>query len=267
MKSQLHSKNVIKIDIKDVIDYCKCPKYYELKKNDPNNYNLKEAYDIALHKCFYSYLIGIQQGDMRTGISTLKTRWGKEWVKQKKNSQIICTPSSYKRDTYDGKRKAGIDAIITFNAIMEKEKQFPIVVNRKYEIPITENIILTGTWEYIREIERNNNDIIQILKFNTDSNRFRTIHQMNHDLELTAAAMAFKYQFNPTNFELVYIDIYTKKQIISYRTKEDFNLLKNTVISVVTCIENNIKCVSPGQICYHCEYRNTCSDSMKGEFI
>ena len=44
MKSQLHSKNVIKIDIKDVIDYCKCPKYYELKKNDPNNYNLKEAY-------------------------------------------------------------------------------------------------------------------------------------------------------------------------------------------------------------------------------
>ena len=35
---------------KDVIDYCKCPQYYKLKKNDPNTYNLKEAYDVALHK-------------------------------------------------------------------------------------------------------------------------------------------------------------------------------------------------------------------------
>ena len=262
MKNQLVSDEVIRIDIKDVIDYCKCPQYYKLKKNDPNTYNLKEAYDVALHKCFYSYLVGIQQDDARVGIDTLKSRWGKEWIKQKTNSQIMLTPSAFKRDTYDAKRKAGIDAIITFNKLMSKDKQFPIAINRKYEIPITNNIILTGTWECIREIERDNDDIIQILKFNTESNKFRTLHQMNHDLELTAAALAFQTNFNPKLFELVYIDIYSKKQIISHRNKLDFDMLKKTVVSVVTCLKNNIACVSPSKVCYHCEYRDVCADSF-----
>lgn len=267
MRNQSLSDAVVKIDIKDVIDFCKCPRYYNLKKNDPNNYNLKEAYDIALHKCFYSYLIGIQQEDARTGIDTLKTRWGKEWIKQKKNSQIMLTPSAFKRDTYDAKRKAGVDAIITFNKLMEKDKQFPITVNRRYELPITDNITLTGTWEYIREIDRDGQDIIQILKFKTESNKFRTIHQMNHDLELTAAALAFKELFNPKEFELVYVDIYSKKQISSFRDEADFNLLKQTAISVVTCIQNNIECISPSKVCYHCEYRDVCSASFKGGLI
>lgn len=264
LKNQLASDEVIRIDIKDVIDYCKCPQYYKLKKNDPNNYNLKEAYDIALHKCFYSYLVGIQQDDARTGIDTLKTRWGKEWIKQKKSSQIMLTPSAFKRDTYDAKRKAGIDAIITFNKLMEKDKQFPIAVNRQYEIAITDKIILTGTWECIREIERNNEDVIQILKFKTESNKFRTVHQMNHDLELTAAALAFKTNFNPKNFELVYVDIYTKKQIVSFRGEKDFEMLRKTVISVVACIQHDIQCVSPSKVCYHCEYRDVCSEKFHG---
>ncbi len=263
MRSQLAlDAEIIKIDIKDVIDYCRCPQYYKLKKNDPNNYNLKEAYDICLHKCFYAYLVGLQQDDIRNGIDTLKTRWGKEWIKQKKNSQIVCTPSSFKRDTYDAKRKAGIDAIFTFYDIMQKEAQFPIVINRQYEIPITSKIALVGTWEYIREIERNGDSVIQILKFKTESNKFRTNHQINHDLELTAAALAFQTMFSPSKFELAYVDIYTKKMLVSHRSQEDFDLLKHTVISVVKSMRNDIQCIAPGPICYHCEYRNVCSEQL-----
>ena len=263
MKSQLPlDAEVIKINIKDVIDYCRCPQYYALKKNDPNEYNLKEAYDICLHKCFYAYLVGLQQEDVRNGIDTLKTRWGREWIKQKKNSQIVCTPSSFKRDTHDAKRKAGIDAIFTFYDIMEKDAQFPIVINRQYEIPITPKITLVGTWEYIREIERNGKSVIQIMKFKTESNKFRTNHQMNHDLELTAAALAFQTMFNPSAFELVYVDIYTKKLVVSHRSEKDFKMLKQTVVSVVKALKNNLQCVSPSQICYHCEYRNTCAEHM-----
>ena len=263
MKSQFPlDAEVIKVNIKDVIDYCRCPQYYQLKKNDPNEYNLKEAYDICLHKCFYAYLVGLQQEDVRNGIDTLKTRWGREWIKQKKNSQIVCTPSSFKRDTYDAKRKAGIDAIFTFYDLMEKDSQFPIVINRQYEIPITSKITLVGTWEYIREVERNGKNVIQIMKFKTESNKFRTNHQMNHDLELTAAALAFQTMFNPSAFELVYLDIYSKKVVVSHRSEKDFQMLKKTVVSVAKALKNNLQCVSPSQICYHCEYRNTCAEQM-----
>ena len=249
------------LNIKDVIDFCWCPKYYDLKKNDPNEYNLKEAYDIALHKCFYSYLIALQQDDIQNGIEVLKRRWGKEWVKQKKNSQIICTPSAVKRDTYDAKRKAGIDAIITFEDIMSQDSQYPIIINKSYSLKIG-NVNLTGVWEYVREVEINGENIIQIMKFKTENNRFQIVHQMNHDLELTAAALAFKETFNATKFQLLYVDIYKKKVITSYRTENDFKLLKETVNSVAMSIKHNIKCISPDKRCYHCEYRNVCSQQL-----
>lgn len=253
---------VLELNIKDVLDFSWCPKYYELKNNNPNEQNLKEAYDVALHKCFYQYLLALQN-DTLDGLKTLKYRWGKEWIKQKTNSELICTPSAVKRDTYDAKRKAGVDAIITFDKLMNVP-QFPILVNREYSLQITDDIILKGTWEYIREIEIDGRKVIQLMKFRTENNRFQVVGQMNHDLELTAAAMAFSKMFNQNNleFQLVYVDIYKKKMITSYRTAKDFALLKETVTSVAKCIRNNIKCISPDKRCYHCEYRDICTASL-----
>ena len=255
----------LSLNIKDVLDFSWCPKYYELKNNNPNERNLKEAYDIALHKCFYQYLLALQNDTLLEGLKTLKYRWGKEWIKQKTNSELICTPSAAKRDTYDAKRKAGINAIITFDKLMQGS-QYPILVNKNYSIRITDDIILTGTWEYVREIEVEGKKVIQLMKFRTENNRFQVLSQMNHDLELTAAALAFSETFNLNHveFQLVYVDIYKSRMVASYRTQKDFNLLKETVISVAQCIRNNIKCISPDKKCYHCEYRDICSTSLGG---
>lgn len=205
----------------------------------------------------------MQNGSLSNGIKFLKKRWGQEWVKQKTNSQIICTPSALKRDTYDAKRKAGIDAIITFNEIMNVP-QFPIIINTPYKIKISNGLELAGTYEYVREIERGDGTrSIQIMKFRSENNRFQIESQMNHSLELTAAAMAFKEMFNADSFELVYVDIYKKKAITSLRTEKDYELLKDTVKSVALCLKNNIRCISPDKRCYHCEYRNVCKVSME----
>jgi len=252
---------VLNLDIKDVLDFCWCPKYYELKNKSPDEYNLKEAYDTALHKCFYSYLLALQQDTLKNSLEFLKYRWGKEWIKQKTNSQIICTPSALKRDTYDAKRRAGIDAIITFDKIMNIP-QFPVIINKPYSIQITKDITLNGVWEYAREIEIDGKKVLQLMKFRTENNRFQIASQMNHDLELTAAALAFQEMFNVGEFQLVYVDIYKKKLISSYRGPKDYKLLKETVISVAQCIRNNIKCISPDKKCYHCEYRDMCTSEL-----
>ena len=246
------------LTIKDVLDFCWCPRYYDLKKNDPNHNNLKDLYDDALHKCFYEYLLALQNNTLANRLETLKYRWGKEWIKQSRNSEIICTPMASKRDTYDAKRLAGVHAILAFEEIIANTPQFPIIINKPYKFKISNNIILTGTWEYIREIERDGQKIIQLLKFRTEHNRFSVNHQILHDLELTAAAMAFEDMFNTKGFEIVYVDIYKKKLISSYRTQKDYDLLKQTVLGVVKCIQNNIKCISPDKNCYHCEYRKVC---------
>ena len=257
------TSEVLNLNIKDVLDFSWCPKYYELKNINPNERNLKEIYDIALHKCFYQYLLALQNNTLLEGLKTLKYRWGKEWVKQKTNSELICTPSAVKRDTYDAKRKAGIDAIVTFDELMQ-DPQYPIIINKSYSIQITDDIVLTGTWEYVREVEVDGVKTIQLMKFRTENNRFQVINQMSHDLELTAAALAFSETFNLNHidFQLVYVDIYKKKMTTSYRDNKDFDLLKNTVISVAKCIRNDIKCISPDKKCYHCEYRDVCFSSL-----
>lgn len=232
--------------------------YYKLKKKSNDEHNLKELYDQALHRCFYSYIRALQKGTLNKSLEFLKYRWGVEWVKQKTNTEIIITPSALTRDTYEGKRKAGIDAIITFDKIMNIP-QCPLVVNYPYEIEIADDIILTGRWEYIREIGTEQK-VMQIMKFKSENNRFQVKTQMNHDLELTAAALAFEENFQTNhNVELAYVDIYKKKIMISRRKANDFDLLRNTVISVVKSIQNDIACISPDKRCYHCEYRDSCS--------
>lgn len=251
------------INIKDVLDYCWCAKYYELKRQNPDEYNLKELYDNTLHRVFYAYLLSLQRDSLQDSIGFLKFRWGKEWIKQKTNSQIICTPSAMKRDTYDAKRKAGIDAIITFNGLMDTP-QFPIIINKEYSVPIGKNITLHGRWEYVREIELPNGQRrIQIMKFKTENNRFQILGQMHHDLELTAAAYAFEHTFNATDFDLLYVDIYKRKIISSIRGRKDYALLRKTVSDAVTCINHNISLISPDKRCYHCEYRDVCKASME----
>ena len=250
----------LNLTIKDVIDFCWCPRYYDLKKNDPNHNNLKELYDNVLHKCFYEYLLGLQNNSSINGLETLKYRWGKEWIKQKKNSQLLCTPSATKRDTYDAKRKAGIDAIITFDKLMNTP-QYPILINKQYSLTI-DSITLTGVWEYVREVEINGKKVFQILKFKTENNRFNVACNMNHDIELSAAAMAFLKAFNVESVQLVYVDIYKKKLITSFRNIKDYDLFKQTVISVAHWIKYNIRCVSPDKRCYHCEYRDVCTSKL-----
>ncbi len=254
---------MIDISIKEVMDFCFCPRYYDLKNADPNESNLKEVYDTTLHKCFYSYLRALQNGTLKNSIEFIKYRWGKEWIKQKTNSELICTPSAHKRDTYDSKRKAGIDAIITFDKIMN-EPQVPIIINKGYSVRVAKSINLTGVWEYIREISINEETKrFQILKIRSENNRFQIDSQIRYDLELTAAALAFKKMFDVDDFDLLFVDIYKKKVSVSNRTQKDFNLLINTVKSVVFSIENNIRCVSPDKRCYHCEYRDICTIGLK----
>lgn len=259
MVDQQCTSAVLNLNIKDVLDFCWCPKYYDIKKNNPNKRNLKDTYDIALHKCFYLYLNALQNDTLENGMKTLKYKWGKEWVKQRTNSEIICTPSALKRDTYDAKRKAGIEAITIFEKLMNTP-QFPILINKNYSIKITDDIILEGTWEYVREVEINGQKVIQLMKFRTENNRFQVVNQMHHDLELTAAALAFSNTFNQGDltFQLVYVDIYKKRMTVSYRTAKDFDLLKETIISVAKCIRQDIRCISPDKKCYHCEYRDEC---------
>ena len=251
--------NKVMLDIKDVVDFSFCPYYYEVKNSNPA-VNFRTLYDQSLHKTIYAYLLALQEDKLDSTLEFLKYRWGQEWIKRKNAKDILLKRSAIKRDTYDNLRKRGIDAIFKFNDIMLQDKQCPIIIGHKYQIEILPNVILTGTYEYVREITVGENKIIQLVKFNSMSNRFRT--NVKYDFELIAMAYAFKETFNVDYFQTVSIDIESQITMINTYTDKEYDLLKRTTKSVVLSIQNDIKCLSPDMRCYHCEYRHICINDL-----
>lgn len=258
----LNISNKIMIDITDVKDFAFCPYYYELKNRNPKEINSKILYDQSLHKTIYAYLLALQEDRLDSTLEFLKYRWGKEWIKYQNTKDILVTRSSIWTDTYEKLRKKGIDAIFKFNEIMLKDKQCPIIIGHKYQIEILPNIILTGTYEYVRELTVKKQKVIQVVKFITTPDNFDTNMAKQFNLELIAMAYAFKETFNVDYFQVVSINVDTKRVLISSYTDKEYNLLKQTIKSVVLSIQNNIKCISPNKQCYHCEYRNVCINNL-----
>lgn len=251
-----------RINIQEILDYNFCPVYYKLKHDNPGE-NISDAYDRILRACFYSY-INLLKNNSSVDIGYLTRLWGKHWVKDASMTKMMLTPSSTLRDKHGILRKNGIDSLISFHNLMKEGEQYPILTNKQYSIKINNNITLNGTFEYIREYHEDNKDpVFQIIKFNHKKDKFQTLMQMRHDLELTATALAFKTMFTADNFQVAYANIYKEKIITSFRDENDFNTLRQTVINTVKCIKNNIYTVSPDVKCFHCTYRNECEAYIK----
>lgn len=262
---QVDNSHVFKIGIQEVLDYNYCPIYYKLKYNNSGSENLTEAYDRLLRSCFYSYITALKNNS-NVEIGFLTRMWGKHWIKDKTMIKLMTTPSASMRDRHDLLRKNGIEALISFHELMKQGSQYPILINKGYSVNITNNIILTGIWEYIREFhDDNNNTTFQIIKFQHRKDKFQTLMQMRYDLELTAAAFAFEETFTTKDYQVVYANIYKKKIVPSFRDTKDFNILKQTVINTVKCIKNNVYTICPDTKCFHCTYRNQCESYIKKE--
>ena len=258
----INTFNKIIIDIHDITDFGFCPLYYDLKHKDNKEKNLKTLYDESLHKIFYSYLLAFQEDKLDDRIGFLKYMWGKEWIGHKTKEDILITNSPYMRDTYETRRKKGIDAIFKFDNIINKDDQFPIIIGHKYKIEILPNIVLTGIFEYVREIKIKKQRIIQVVKFLSESNRSITNFARQYNLDMIAMSYAFKELFNVDYFQSVLIDMDNNKIITNIFTDKEYNILKQTVKNTIISLQNNIKCISPDSKCSNCEYRNVCIKSI-----
>lgn len=257
---QVDKSHKYKIGINEVLDYNYCSMYYKLKQDNPGVENMTELYDRVLRNCFSSYL-NLLKSNSSANIGYLTRLWGKNWIKDKTMIKLMAQPSANSRDIYDKLRRNGIDALHSFHNLIKIGNQYPILVNKGYEINIGKNIVLTGKWEYVREFRLDDNTtVFQIIKFTHKKDKFQTMMQMRHDIELTAADLAFNSLFTVPERQVVYANIYKEKMVPSYRDEYDHSVLKETIINTVKCINNNIYNVSPDKRCFHCTYRNLCED-------
>lgn len=248
------------VSIQDVMDFSFCPKFFDHRKN--NERTLMHEYNNAIERSYFKYIEELIQAPdkISNAFERLKTSWGNEWIKEKDFRSIQIMPTNPNFDTYSLKRRAGIYSITNFYSLMKRDTQFPIAVNKSYTVNLYDNVFITGSWDYIREVSASPKNKIQIVKFLKEENRRCAIIQDRNDLDIIAMCYAFDKYFG-VDYEIIIFDTHCKaprQYSIIPRTQKDYDLLINSVKSYIYCIDNNISLMSPSQICGICEYKNKC---------
>lgn len=248
----------IKIDIKDILNYCKCPMYYKISNSKTEGIKTMltdEKFDIDMHNSIYSYLALMQSG-LKVTIRDLNKQFATKWIgRDKTKDEILYMQPANHKDSYQAKRQRAFTNLYDFNKYLLKDKFIPVIINYKYEIPITKSITLTGTIEFVRELEDNTTELIA---FKTDNNNNRLY--VEKDLEITAQVYAFNTLFSSKIDKITFYGLDKNKKYHLYKSEKDFKILKYIIINVCKCIHNNIFYPSISEKCIHCLNKNKCEN-------
>lgn len=250
---------MFKVSVREIMDYCFCPHFYKMKYVDKVIHeNITDYYEKILKQCFYAYLNSLKNNG-KVNITYLTRLWGKYWIKDGSTVKVMASPSGNSRDRYDTLRKAGIKAVISFDKMVSSGEQFPLMVHKQYTVNIGK-ISLTGDFEYVRQHGMyTENECFQVIKFGYRDS-YMTAYQMSNDLELTAAAYAFKTIFNTEDapVKTMWFNISKERVIETEKTEEDYQKMKETITGAAKCINSKIFPACPDARCYICSYRNQC---------
>ena len=227
-----------KISINEIIDYSFCPMLYILKYKTPEYknkaINLLEKYDSDIHKVIYKALNQVQN-NQQINLKDIKTYWGKEWIKDKRKANIVFGETLLTKDTYNVKRRKGLDLLMNFYYRFSSEQFTPLIINQEYKIQINKNLTLTNRIELVREME---DGTIQLITFKCDD--YNSTSKLN-DLKVMA-------------------DYYICKSL--FKTKKMINFFKCNIINIYKSIYNKLYYLNSGTHCYNCVYKKVCTGRM-----
>lgn len=249
------------IDIKDVLNYCYCPMYYKFKSQN----NLKdklistnEKFDKDMHESIYNYLELMQLG-YKVDLKILNKKFITKWLgKNKHIDDILYVEPANVNDIYEHKRKKALASLNDLNKFFLKYPFYPIAINKRYKINITKNLVLTGTLEFIREI----NGMIEMISFRTDDKYNNNKVYVKKDIEITAAAYAYEKLTGKKIDMITFYGLDRNKIVPTTRNEEDYKTLIKIVKNVFKCIHNNIVYPCLNSNCISCLYNKICTENL-----
>ncbi|MBQ1769431.1 MAG: PD-(D/E)XK nuclease family protein [Turicibacter sp.] len=248
------------ITIDEVVTYAFCPmRYYYTYRAKLTQRQITSTiyYDEIVHKMIYSFF-SLLQNHEEPRLNSLKRAWGKDWINKKTSEDVLfISPYSW-RESYERLRKQGIQGLIVFWEKFKQEPGFPIAIQKKYQVPINENLILVGTWELIREKDKQ----FEIIQFRTGLKKI-TDFMLEQDLKLTASSYAFHYWFKQQEQRLIIYSFDKGTFHITQRQPTEYTILKQTVTQIHQAIESNLFYACPTEKCELCPFKSICRQKNK----
>lgn len=253
----------MKIHIRDLVEYLECSMRYRFRHVDgvesrdklktPGTHtgtDIYDEFDQALHK-MAAYIFHMVEADRYPSMYNLKQQWGNRWITYRGGHTDAIRDASSWRNERKKKEKQGLRIIQDLHEEFYDKKGRPLAIDYDYTLKIGEHLI-SGTIDLVREYE----DRIELIDWKLDD-RPTTLHIKN-DLEMTAAALAYRTISGKKEDRLMYYGLLTKKVQETTRTERDFRMLKLVLDEAERAIEAGIFFPVLNFKCYECPFDRHC---------
>lgn len=259
----------LELSMDDVYTFLECPMKYQLTKihEIPSGDDYKSAvlYSKGIHQTISYFYYEVMQGKLPT-LRQMRDKWANYYYsifeddkKTKDNFLLARTGTDLQRTRQILNR--GMEAIYAFYAENKDNPGTPIAVNYPFRIAVSDDLILTGEFELIREFtDANNNRQIEIVDFKTSNTKTDASAGffLRHDLRATAMFYAFQeiFQSKPDRFVFDYIG--TDKRLSLYRDENEIKRLQSVLKGVSNGIKEENFYPRQSFMCKTCPMMNYC---------
>jgi CRISPR/Cas system-associated exonuclease Cas4 (RecB family) len=226
---------------------------HQMKINREEEVTLLKRYDDSIHKSLMFFYYQILNGKEPT-LEQLRQKFGSIFYKDMSVEDILAN------STLDQNMNAfnlqGMKALETFYEKESNRKFVPIGVDMDVRVPIAGHYLLSNV-HLIREMKYEEKSLVEVVHFTTTT-RAADPFSVNHNLDLTTSAYAFRKLFNATENRLVMTYMKSGKEYFSIRKDSEMRKLEAIVGSIGKAIEEERFYPVLNTRCNYCPYKDIC---------
>lgn len=245
----------MRISVREIRDYQKCPLFYKLKHVDdiPVNRTIEERFKNSFKLALYCYYFSLIEKKKKSFEGMIK-RWEELWF----TSEIL---ESFPEE--EVKRKSN-DAVVLMGDFYKKygnEPATPIAVNFQYEAIFegTEHLHVTGEIDLIKVInDRTRHSETCICNFSL-SKSYPDSFLVKNEITSSVASYAFRSNFKTKEDRMLIMNINKSEDTPTLRTGSDYLRAEKSIRNICSGIKNRIFYPAPNIIhCANCPYKLFC---------
>jgi hypothetical protein len=226
---------------------------YLMKINRDEEVTLIKRYDDSIHKTIMFFYYQLLNGK-NPSLEQIRQKFGSIFYKGMSVEDILA--SSTLDNNMNAMNLQAMKALEVFYNKEAKKKFVPIAVDMDAKVAIGDQCLIANI-ELVREIKIDDKTIVEIVYFTTTT-RAAEPFSVNHNLELTAGAYAFRKLFNATENRLILQYMKSGKEYITARKQPELNKLEAIVLNVGKSIEAERFHPVLNTRCNYCPYRDIC---------
>ena len=245
----------MRISIRDIRDYVKCPLYYKLKNVDciPEEKSIDEYFREYFKLALYFFYFSLIEKKPKS-FDLMMKRWGELWF----SSEMLGIFSEAELG------KKSNEAVMLMNAFFNKygnEPSIPVAVNLQYEAIFqgTENLHVIGELDLVKIVnDRTNRRETTLVQFSLSKHPADNF-LLKNNIAISVASYAFRSNFKTKEDKIVLQNLMGKEDTPTLRTGMDYSRAERSIRNICTGIESGVFYPAPSQLaCPNCPYRLFC---------